>query len=169
MPLSMENVSFGKPEMFQDLIKTGSPRISRNWKSWLQITFKSVQRFIHIASCWTRNGVVNGPKYATTPEAITTSPVVLSYLHKTRVIIIYMIGDEKYRGTSLPEFSRYQPNECILRPTLRLNPRRVSIWSRNPPLYQTSLGRLFFVVPTVLPTLPASPIRRTWLYYACIV
>lgn len=62
IPLSTENTSAGNPAMFQDLIRTGSPSISRSWKSWLQIICKSVHNCTHSLICCTRNGIVNGPK-----------------------------------------------------------------------------------------------------------
>ena len=75
IPLSIENESFGKPCIIQDLINTGIPKMSRSWKSFVQTIFKLVQSSTQLLACFILYGVVNAPKYATTPDAINMSPV----------------------------------------------------------------------------------------------
>lgn len=72
--LSIENESLGSPKMFQERTDTGSPRTFCNKKFGAQTIPSDTHLSRHSTICLARNSMVNGPKYATTPEATKTSP-----------------------------------------------------------------------------------------------
>ena len=72
--LSIENESLGSPKMFHERTDTGSPRTFCSEKFGAQTIPRDTHLSRHSTICLARNSMVNGPKYATTPEAIKTSP-----------------------------------------------------------------------------------------------
>ena len=72
--LSTENVLLGSPQMFHCLISTASPSTVVSVKSSEHVIWRSRRRCTHEAICCSRNCSVKAPRYATTPEQISTSP-----------------------------------------------------------------------------------------------
>ena len=158
----MENASFGSPKIFQDLIKAGSPSISRSWKSEVQITSKLVHRSTHRIICWIRKGIVKGPKYATTPEAIIISPINRWYLRNDKLVITHLTRNiyVLYMNfTFLPKLLRFHTNAYILPLILQLNPQHVLILFRNPPLSRTYHEKLLSFLPKDFPIFLIFPIH----------
>lgn len=62
MALSIENRSFGRPNIFQARICTGSPNTCVSWKSCVQTTFRSVQNSTQFSICRCRYCIVKTPR-----------------------------------------------------------------------------------------------------------
>jgi len=77
MPLSVENVSLGSPSMFHWRILTWSPSVSVSEKRSEHGTFICAHLEIQPVMHWSRKVAVKGPMYDTTPEPMSTSPVML--------------------------------------------------------------------------------------------
>mmetsp|Transcript_25019 Transcript_25019/g.61993 ORF Transcript_25019/g.61993 Transcript_25019/m.61993 type:complete len:211 (-) Transcript_25019:193-825(-) len=79
MPLSIEKESVGNPCIFQPRILTGSPTISCKSNLSEEGRRLSLHNFIHSEIASRRYSIVNGPRYAITPEDRRTSPRRLLY------------------------------------------------------------------------------------------
>ena len=77
MPLSIEKVSLGRPSMFHERIATGSPSTSTSENLSEHGTLAAEHLEIQSETCWSRKRATNGPMYETTPEPMSTSPVML--------------------------------------------------------------------------------------------
>ena len=75
MALSMENESFGKPSMVHSRIFTGSPSTAMSLNVSEHGTFFSRSVATHSVKTSSRNGKVNGPRYAMYAAHSKTSPV----------------------------------------------------------------------------------------------
>ena len=82
IPFSTEKESTGRPAMFHARILTGSPRVTVTEKDLEQGIFFSVQRECHSCTHSVRNSTVKAPRYATSPEDTSTSPITLVYLER---------------------------------------------------------------------------------------